>query len=745
MEPVPIGAVGELYIGGAGVARGYLNRPELTAERFLVDPFSAEPGARMYRTGDLGRWLADGNIEFIGRNDFQVKIRGFRVELGEIETRLVEQEGVREAVVVAREESPGDKQLIAYYVTEGGSGAQTVEPASLREHLSERLPQYMVPAAYVCLESLPLTPNGKLDRKALPAPEVDAYAVRGFEAPQGEVETTLAQIWANLLKVERVGRHDNFFELGGHSLLAVQVISRVRQLLGVEVELRELFARPILKDFARGLAGAAQSVLPRVTRAEADERQALSFAQQRLWFLAQLDPKQSQTYHMPFGLRLTGLLDREALVKSLNRLVARHEALRTTFPAIGGEAIQRIIPPEDSQFHLVEHDLRGHVNIETELERYALEEARASFDLDRGPLIRGRLIRTEEQGYALLITMHHIVSDGWSMGVFFRELSALYRAYRQGEADPLPPMAVQYADYAAWQRRCLAWEILQEQADYWRRVLAGAPALLELPTDRPRPIQQDFAGAMVGWTLDEELTKGLKALSRCHGTTLFMTLLASWAVLLARLSGQQEVVIGTVTANRNRRELEDLIGFFVNTLALRVDVSGSPTVGELLQRVKVLTLGAQQHQDIPFEQVVEIVRPERSLAHNPLFQVMFVWQNTPSGDLELPGLKLAPLKAVPHATASFDLTLSLMEVGERIKGGLEYATALFDRSTVQRYMDHWQTLVQAMCADDQQKVDQLPLLSKTECHQWNLRIASITDHTALGNQAQSDLSNEVSS
>jgi amino acid adenylation domain-containing protein len=734
-EPVPIGVKGELHIGGAGVARGYLNQAELTAEKFIRDPFSPESGARMYKTGDLARWLPDGNIEFLGRNDFQVKVRGFRIEPGEIEGKLMEHPWVGEAAVVAREDASGDKRLVAYYVgreTPNNATGIVDAAAKLREFLSGQLPDYMVPAAYVRLESLPLTPNGKLDRRALPAPDALAYALSEYEPPQGEVETALAGIWSEVLKLERVGRHDNFFELGGHSLVAVRMISRVRQLLGVEVTLSALFARPVLTSFARGISEAIPAVLPAIRPVKGKERLALSFAQQGLWFLAQLDQKQSQAYHVPFGLRLNGVLDEKALVKTLDRLVARHEILRTTFIAINGEPQQRIMPGEESHFSLVKHDLRGQPKAETELERLALEEASAPFDLERGPLIRGRLIRTAEQEHTLLITIHHIVCDGWSIGVLLRELGALYDAYRQGKADPLPPLPVQYADYAAWQRRYLAAEAVEEHANYWKAALAGAPPLLELPTDRPRPMQQDFAGAAVECSLDEELTKALKALSQRHGTTLFMTLLAGWAVLLARLSGQPEVVIGTPSANRSRHEIEELIGFFLNTLALRVDVSASPTVSELLQRVKAVTLDAQQHQDIPFEQVVQIIRPERSLAYNPLFQVMFVWQNTPEGDFQLDDLKVAPFRGVPHATASFDLSLALGEVGERIEGGMEYATALFDRSTVEVYLSRWQTLLRGMVADDQQRVEHLPLLSNAERNQLNLRIANITGRAALG-------------
>ena len=723
-QPVPVGVTGELYIGGVQVARGYLNRPELTAERFLKDPFSAEAEARMYRTGDLGRWRRDGNIEFLGRNDFQVKIRGFRIELGEIEARLAEYAGIREAVVLAREDTPGDKRLVAYYTCTNTSDPRetTVGAEQLRTHLSVKLPEYMVPAAYVEMESLPLTPNGKLDRKALPAPEGDAYAVRGYEAPVGELETMLAGIWAEVLKLERVGRHDNFFELGGHSLLAVRVVSRIRQVLNVEVAIRELFGRPGLADFARGVERAAGALLPPVRRGERGERMPLSFAQQRLWFLAQMEGV-SQAYHIPMGLQLRGALDGGALRRALDRIVARHEVLRTTFVLVEGEPVQRIMRVEDSRFHLVEHDLRKHEDASAQLEVLIEQEAGAGFDLETGPLIRGRLIRQAEDQYGLLLTMHHIVSDGWSMGVLVEELSALYSAFVRGEADPLPELNVQYADYAVWQRKWIAGEILQQQADYWRRRLEGAPALLELPADHARPAQQNYAGGMVGVMLDEELTAGLKELSRRQGTTLFMTLLGGWAALLERLSGQGEVVIGTAVANRGRSEIEKLIGFFVNTLALRLDLSGGPTVGGLLDRVKVQALAAQQQQDIPFEQVVELARPVRSLAHSPLFQVMFVWQNTPEGRLELPGLEVKPLQSAPRLMAKFDMTLWLQEAGERIEGGVGYATALFEPATVERYLGHFRTLLQAMVAGDTQIVDHLPLLTDQERRQvleeWN--------------------------
>jgi amino acid adenylation domain-containing protein len=707
--PVPVGVTGELYIGGDGVARGYLDRPGLTAERFVCDPFSARAGARLYRTGDLGRWRAEGTIEFLGRNDFQVKIRGFRIEPGEVEARLLEHPGVREAAVLAREDVQGDTRLVAYIV-----GPGPVEVDALRAHLGAKLPEYMVPAAYVRLDALPLTPNGKLDRKALPAPEGDAYARRGYEAPVGETEQALAEIWSELLGVERVGRWDHFFELGGHSLLAVRVISRVRQVLGAEVAIGDLFERPALADLARTIENAARTELPPIESADRQADLPLSFAQQRLWFIDQLEGA-GAAYHMPTSLRLQGELDRAALVRALGRIVARHEALRTTFAETDGDPVQRIAPAEASSFHLMEHDLRGRAQAGAELRRVMAEEAGAPFDLAHGPLIRGRLVRLADDDHVLLITMHHIVSDGWSMGVLTHEISALYAAFRAGEPDPLPPLPVQYADYAAWQRRWVDGDVLRRQAEYWKETLPGAPELLELPTDHARPARQDFAGATAGLVLDEELTAGLKALSERHGTTLFMTVLAGWATVLSRLSGQADVVVGTPSANRGRREIEGLIGFFVNTLALRVELSGAPTVAEVLARVKARALEAQANQDIPFEQVVELVQPARSLGHTPLFQVMFAWRNAPREGLALPGLKLAPAGAAsPHVTARFDLLLSLGEAGGWISGGVEYATALFEKETVARWLGYLRRVLEGMAADDAVVIDRLPMLAEAE-------------------------------
>jgi amino acid adenylation domain-containing protein len=713
-QPVPVGVAGEIHIGGAGIAHGYLNRPELTAERFVPDPFAAKAGARMYRTGDLGRWRidphGDGTIEFLGRNDHQVKLRGFRIELGEIEARLREHPDVREAVVLAREDAPGHKRLVAYVV--GEPTQPEVLPETLRAHLAAALPEYMVPAAYVGLDALPLTPNGKLDRRALPAPADTAFGQLAYEAPEGELETTLASIWSELLGVQRIGRRDDFFELGGHSLLAVQLASRIRARLGSEVPLADLFAQPTLAGFATRVAAASSSALPAIVPAARQGALPLSFAQQRLWFLAQLDARAAAAYAMPGGVRLRGALDIAALQAALNRIVARHEALRTSFVLGKGEPVQVIAAPEVG-LALTQVDLSGHAAPEAELERLAAEEAAAPFDLERGPLIRARLVRLAHDDHVLLVTMHHIVSDGWSMGVLINEFSALYAAFSQGRPDPLPPLDVQYPDYAMWQRRWITGTVLQRQLDFWRAHLEGAPALLELPTDRPRPPVQDYAGASVAFAFDNELSANLKALSQRHGSTLFMTLLASWAALLSRLSEQDEVVIGTPVANRHRAEVEPLIGFFVNTQALRIDLSASPSVGQLLAQVRATALAAQDHQDLPFEQVVEALQPQRSLAHSPVFQVMFSWQNAPEGTLQLPGLQLQPV-AADASTIKFDLELSLQEAGNCIAGSLSYASALFDRASVARHIAHWQTLLRALVADDQAIVARLPLLSADE-------------------------------
>ncbi|MEX5594535.1 amino acid adenylation domain-containing protein [Pseudomonas orientalis] len=702
LRPVPLGVAGELYVGGKGVARGYLNRPELTAERFLRDPFSS---GRMYRTGDLARWLPDGNLEYLGRNDDQVKIRGMRIELGEIETRLNQLPGILEAVVLVREE-----RLVAYFTESPQLDALAV--ADIRAHLVAHLPDYMVPVAFMKLDTLPLTANGKLDRQALPAPDMAAVFSREYEAPLGEIESVLAQIWADVLQVERVGRRDHFFELGGHSLLAMRMVSQVRQRLGVELVLGDLFANAELAAVAHVLAQAGRSTLPDILPANRGEDVPLSFAQQRLWFLANMDGGNS-AYNIPIGLALRGQLHVQALQEALACIVRRHHTLRSRFVQVGDDTQVLTVPAADPM-PLQSLDLRGHPEPQQALEALTRHEASATFDLERGPLLRGHLVMMADDHHVLLLTLHHIVSDGWSMGVLTRELMALYQAFIHGQPDPLPPLTIQYGDFAIWQRLWLSGEVLHRQSDYWQHVLADAPALLTLPTDRPRPAQQDYAGSSVEVHVDERLTAALKALSQRHGVTLYMTLLSAWAALLARLSGQHDLVIGSPVANRTRSEVEGLIGLFVNTLALRIDTSGEPSTEVLLARVKAVSLAAQSHQDLPFEQVVEITQPVRSLAHTPLFQTLLAWQDASAPTLTLGDLVIEGV-AQDSLFAKFELTLDLGEDQGRIRGALQYAVALFDEATVQRYVGYFTRLLQAMVADDRAVLAHVPLMEEPEC------------------------------
>ncbi|EPF6560682.1 amino acid adenylation domain-containing protein, partial [Serratia marcescens] len=713
-EPVPMGAIGELYVGGEGVARGYLNRPELTAERFLDDPFNRAPGARMYRTGDLARYLPGGDIEYLGRNDQQVKIRGFRIECGEVEAQLSTDPRVRSAAVDAIDDGDGGKRLVAWVVPAPEAERATLA-TGLRQHLQARLPDYMVPVAYVWLEALPLTGNGKLDKRALPVPQVDAYVREAYAPPQGEAENLLAAIWRELLGVERVGRYDHFFELGGHSLMAVRLANRVQQ-AGWQLPLQALFASPVLHVLAQALEVApAQEPLP-ILPVVRDGELPLSFAQQRLWFLTQLEGM-SETYHIPLALRLHGRLDRQALQHSLDALYARHESLRSRFITREDRPQVQILPANG--LPLAFHDLRRHP---AQADTLCRQAATQPFDLTQGPLVRAALIRLADEEHLFLLTCHHIVSDGWSTGILLRELGALYGAFRRGDADPLPLPTLQYPDYAAWQRRYLTPERLAAQAQYWRETLSDAPALLTLPTDRPRPTVQSFSGGEVPIAIDAELTQALRQFSRQHGGTLFMTVLAAWSLVLARMAGQQELVIGTPEANRGRLETESLVGFFVSTLALRIDLRDDPDLPTLLERVRHTVLAAQENRDLPFEQVVELVNPPRHLGYTPLFQVMLAWQDGSVRDIPLPGLQ-AELAGLEYSAAKFDLTLDLADTGEGISGTLNFATALFDRATAERYGVYLVQALRAMTLNSPRSVSHIDLLPLAErehlLHGWN--------------------------
>ncbi|HEV7506310.1 MAG TPA: amino acid adenylation domain-containing protein [Thermoanaerobaculia bacterium] len=714
LQPVPGGAPGELFLAGAGGARGYLGRPDLTAERFLPDPFGTVPGGRLYRTGDLTRWLASGELEHLGRLDHQVKVRGFRIELGEIEAVLAALPGVREAVVVARDHPAGDRRLIAYVAGDAGED-------SLLQALRERLPDYLVPSALVMLPALPLTPSGKVDRKALPAPEWQRAEER-YQAPRTPVEEVLAGIWAEVLGLERVGGDDHFFELGGHSLLATRVTSRLRAALGIEVPVRDLFAAPRLADFAARVEAARQDgtrpPAPPLLAMPREGELPLSFAQQRLWFIAQLEPD-SPLYNMPGALRADGPLDGAVLARSLGEIVRRHEALRTVFAAPEGSPVQVIMPAEPFLLPVV--DLSGLPESAREALAVTLtgEEAARPFDLADGPLLRGLLLRLAERDHIIALTLHHIAGDGWSLGLLVREVAALYPAFAAGRPSllpPLPALPVQYSDYALWQRSWLRGEILEREIDWWRRQLAGLPPLLELPTDRPRPPVQSHRGASRPVRLPAGLTRQAGSLARREGATLFMVLLAAFQALLARISGQDDLAVGTPVAGRNRVETEGLIGFFVNTLALRGDLAGDPSFLELLGRVRETALAAYLHQDAPFEKLVEELAPERSLAQAPLFQVMLVLQNAPIGSLEIEALSLRPVH-VETATAKLDLTLTLEERDGGLAGTLEHATDLYDATTIDRLAASFERLLAAAVAGPELRTGELPLLGDAERHQ----------------------------
>ncbi|WYL93618.1 MAG: non-ribosomal peptide synthase/polyketide synthase [Gloeotrichia echinulata IR180] len=742
LQLVPVGVPGELHIGGAGLARGYLNRPELTQEKFIPNPFDNSKfkipyrnakdvqNSKLYKTGDLARYLPDGNIEYLGRIDNQVKIRGFRIELGEIEAVLSQLGDVQASCVIVREDITGDKRLVAYIVPQKEVTPTVTE---LRQFLKAKLPEYMVPNAFVILDSLPLTPNGKIDHRALPTPDLHSELKHKYVAPRTPVEEILAQIWAQVLKVEQVGIEDNFFTSGGHSLLATQLVSQIRNIFQVELPLRELFAAPTIAELTLSIQHLQQQdleltsppILPRAENAEL----LLSFAQNRLWFLDQFEPN-SSLYNIPIALRLVGTLNQAALEQSLQEIIHRHEALRTNLITVDGQPRQIIQTATNWTLSVV--DLRhlstlvlSEVEVteqEIAAQQLVQQQALQPFDLEKQALVRATLVLLSVTEHLFLVCMHHIVSDGWSMGVFVQELATLYNAYSIGQPANLAPLPIQYADFAIWQRQWLVGDVLQNQLNYWQQQLKDAPALLSLPTDRPRPAVQTFAGAYHEFALSVELTKKLTKLSQEQGVTLFMMLLAAFDTLLYRYTEQSDILVGTPIANRNRSEIEGLIGFFVNTLVLRTDLSGNPSFAELLTRVRLMAMDAYAHQDLPFEMLVEVLQPERDLSHAPLFQVDFLLQNDPLSTVELTGLTVSPLP-IESATAKFDLTLGMQNTGNGLVGVWEYNTDLFDHSTIERMKGHFVTMLEAIVANPQERIDQLPMLTAVEQQQlfveWN--------------------------
>ncbi|WP_349368674.1 amino acid adenylation domain-containing protein [Salinarimonas sp.] len=708
-EPCPVGVVGELHIAGVGLAQGYLGRPGQTAERFLPDPFGP-PGGRLYRTGDLARWRRDGALDYLGRNDDQVKIRGHRIELGEVEAALAAAPGVRAAAVAARPDPAGATRLVGYLV--GETGAAALDRDAVRDHLRTRLPPAMIPPILHPVDALPLTPNGKLDRNALPEPDDEpTHGAAAFEPPLGPVEDTLAAIWRDILQTDRIGRHDDFFARGGHSLLAMRLAAAITRVLDADLPLAALFEAPTLADLAERVAAARGAerlapILPRPSRDPAP----LSFAQERLWFLEQLSGA-GGAYNVPLALRLEGALDRAALRGAMTALAQRHEILRTRYREGGGRPVQ-IVDPQ-AAIPLVEHDLRS--LDEPARERARIDamrrEAETPFDLTAGLPARAALLRLDEQDHVLLVTLHHVASDAWSLNVLVREFGAIYTALARGEPATLPALPIQYADYALWQRERLDGPTLQRQLAWWTQRLQNAPGLT-LPTDRPHPPRFDPTGARLAFTLPEPATRALKRLAHEEGATLFMALLSGLSVLLGRHAGQEDVVIGSPVANRSRPETAGLIGPLLNTLALRTRFSGRTSFRDLLRRVRRETLDAYANMDLPFEQLVEALAPERRTDRHPVFQAMLSLEQ-PSETQALPGLRSRFL-AQPRITTKFDLTLFVTDAGTQLTGRLEYATALFDRETVERLSEGLTALLGEAAARPEAPVGSLAVMPEQE-------------------------------
>lgn len=837
LKPVPIGVPGELYIGGDSLARGYFNRPDLTAQRFIPNPYAKSH--RLYKTGDLACYLPDGNIEYLGRIDQQVKIRGFRIELGEIEAMLLQHPDVLEAAVMAREDVPGNKQLVGYIVsslipervpyasvcrvetddnrivelqTEDISNAgvclvgvsfswvrgkrvrlclnlpvtsqelwlngsvawsqgqrvgiqltltptektlfhqsidhiletqhlwkilQRTVSGNLRKFLKEKLPDYMVPSSFVMLNALPLTSNGKVDRRSLPAPDRTGRNLeQDFVSPRTTVEEVLAKIWVEVLRLEQISVHDNFFEIGGHSLLATQIISRVRDTYQLDLPLRRLFDAPTVASLAEIIDAQLQQNLELQTQgivpATRNQNLPLSFAQQRLWFLEQFLPD-NPLYNFPQSFHLVGQLNLNALEQSINEIIRRHEILRTTFAFLDGQPVQIIAPTLTVPLHRIDLRSLSDSQKDTEIQRLTIEECQRSFNLNHGSLVRTTLLQLGAEEYVLLLNIHHIVFDGWSVATFFRELRLLYQAFVNGQPSPLTELPIQYADFALWQRQWLQGEVLSEQLDYWKQQLTDLP-ILQLPSDRPRPAIQTYRGTRQPLALCKSLTEKLTQFSQQGGVTLFMTLLAAFQTLLFRYTSSADIQVGSLIANRHHQEIESLIGFFVNTLVLRSDFSDSPTFRQLLKQVRDVTLEAYSHQDLPFEKLVEELEPERDLSRHPLFQIGFALQNVPIQALELEGLTINH-RLEHNGAAKFDLFLELFETPDGISGWFEYSTDLFDAATISRIGENFQTLVAGIVANPDQKVADLPLLTATERQQllvgWNQTQADYPEQSCI--------------
>ncbi|MCP6763251.1 MAG: amino acid adenylation domain-containing protein [Fischerella sp. CENA71] len=723
LHPVPIGVTGELHIGGVGLARGYLNDPELTSEKFIPNPYNQELDTTIYKTGDLVRWREDGQLEYVGRIDNQVKVRGFRIELGEIEALLSKHPLVKEVVVVARSEQSGNQGLVAYIVV---CDKANLPIAKLRAYVKQTLPDYMVPGVFVYLETLPLTTNGKIDRRALPQPNQNQIAADvNYVAPRTTLEKELAEIWANLLSLEQIGIHDSFFTIGGHSLLAIQLISKIRQHFAIELPLRYLFLSPTIAELATHIIQAReeskQPVLPALEASYREAEIPLSFAQQRLWFLEQLSPN-TALYNIPAALNLRGSLDVEALQKAFNSLVVRHESLRTKIEVVEACARQVVVESAPLTMDLIEVVGLSEAEKEQAVLQHLQTEALRPFDLTRAPLIRAQLLCLSTKRYVLFVNTHHIVADGWSLQILFRDLNQLYCAYKSGQTVALPPLSVQYADFAYWQRNPQMRHILDDQLKYWQKQLYGVPELLDLPIDRPRPKERSHKGSNYTCKLSPETYAQLKTLGESYQATLFMTLLACFQALLHQYTGQDDIVVGSPIANRHYPEVKNTIGFFVNTLALRTKFTKNFSFEQLLLAVRDITVNAYEHQDVPFEEVVDSLGVSRALNHHPIFQVMFALEDTSAYKFKLDLLEIEEIQ-IQRQISKFDLALTVYVRQNGLILEFEYTTDIFEQATIARIANNFVTLVQEVIRNPKSKIDHLSFLTDTEQSQllveWN--------------------------
>jgi amino acid adenylation domain-containing protein len=726
---VPIGVVGEIYIGGPGVARGYIGAPELTGERFIPDPFSAQPDARLYKTGDLAKWLPEGNLEFIGRTDFQIKIRGFRVEPGEIEAILKQYPAARDAVIEVRDLENQGKQIIAYVA---GDTSQLSE-RGIRDFLKACLPHYMVPSAIIIVKEFPLSSNGKVDRRALQQ-SITTRSENGYVAARDAIEEQLVAIWQKALDISSVGINDDFFELGGHSLTAVRIFSEIEKAHGINLSLATLSEAPTIEKLATALrehnpglseqSNAGQHIvpftriqtsIPALGSLDSGIPRATSFAQRRLWFIDQLRPRSCE-YNLPFAMRISGELNIPALERSFSLLIERHEVLRTTFRACDGEPIQFVAPPQNVTLPIT--DLRG-----LEWSERSLIEAAAwiPFDLAEGPLIRASMLRVDDREHVLNINLHHIIFDHWSDKILMDELIEGYKAFSEGREPVLPDLPIQYADYAHWQRDFLRRKEFEEQFRYWCEQLADLPRL-QLPTDYANSRFQTSKGANEAIELSRQLADALKMLSRSEKATFFMTVLAAFKVLLSRYTGQDDIVVGSPIADRGRADVAPLIGLFLNTLVLRTKLDGNPTFREVLRRVRHMSLEAYRHQNLPFDTLVEALAPKRDLTQNPLFQVAFVLVDSQPGTYAMGDLKCDRI-AVEDRTAKFDLTLMFLDDQDGLHGYLNYNANLFEAETMRRMGGHLSTLLEEIVANPDARISELSILTKREREQliidWN--------------------------